>query len=317
MKKRIPGILKLFLELLLTGVIVLACVYGYNHVLNRNFKETFYQLSSGKVRENLRIIQLSDFHSSVYGEKNEPLIERIEALKPDLIAMTGDMVNEDDEDIEITLDLCRSLVEIAPVYYIYGNHETNLCFGSNDMSTEEIDEILGISEDMRGPQILENFDDEMKLALEDTGVRVLWNEYDTIQIGSSVIDVYGVLTADPYAFWQYAEDTFVDFRYENTEHFKLMLCHMPYIYETWQDDYWADLSLVGHTHGGMVRIPRIGGIYEYRHGLFPEILGGGYYMYGLYDVQGEPLIVSGGLTNNDLFRINNQPELVIVDINRY
>lgn len=317
MKKRIPGILKLILELFLAGVIVLAGIYGYNQILNRDFKETFYQLSSGKVRENLRIIQLSDFHSSVYGENNDSLIKRIDALKPDLIAMTGDMINEDDKDIEVTLELCKSLVEVAPVYYIYGNHETTRCFGSNDMSTEEIDEILGINEDMRSTGALADLDTEMKLALEETGVNVLWNESDTIRIGNNVVDVYGVLTADPYAFWQYAEDTYLDFRYENTDHFKLMLCHMPYIYETWTDDYWADLSLAGHTHGGMVRIPRVGGIYEYRHGLFPEILKSNCYIYGLYDVQGKPLIVDGGVTNRDPLRINNQPELVVVDVNRY
>lgn len=323
LKKRsgkLYGVLKIFLGILLVGIIALSAVYFYNVKINQNFKTTFYQVSSGKVKDELRIIQLSDFHNSLFGNDNTELINRIEELKPDLVVMTGDMIDEDGENTQIVLDLCKELVKNVPVYYVYGNHETLHSFDSNDMSIDEIDQILRTTEENRSSDGFWKMEDELKTSLEELGVKVLWNETDTITIGRNTIDIYGVLTGNPYAFWQFAEETFVDFRYKDQENFKLMLCHEPYIFETWKDDAWADLSLAGHTHGGAVRLPRIGALYEHKHGIFPEFGDKklkNYYIYGKYNVQGYPLIVSGGLSQKDLIRINNQPELVVIDVNRY
>lgn len=313
---RVRGLLKVFSGMLLLGIIMLGAVYLYNMRLNQNFKTTFYQVSSGKVSDELRIIQLSDLHNSVYGNDNSELTEKIRNLEPDIIVMTGDMIEEKGEEIQTVLDLCKELSETAPIYYIYGNHETLHSFGSNDMSTEEIDELLGTKEGTRSSEGFRTIEDDLKEALEKAGAKVLWNEMDTIALGENTVEIYGVLTGHPYAFWQFAEETFTDFRYQNPENFKLLLCHEPYIFETWKDDSWADLALAGHTHGGAVRLPKVGALFEYRHGLFPETDNNNY-VYGEYDVQGYPLIVSGGLSRNDLLRINNQPELVVIDINRY
>ena len=86
--------------------------------------------------------------------------------------------------------------------------------------------------------------------------------------------------------------------------------------EVLEGESWGDLILCGHTHGGMARLPYLGGVYEHRNGLFPEYRGKGFLL-GQYDIDGTPLIVSSGLSNQDLLRINNQPELVITDITRY
>lgn len=317
---KIYGVLKVVLGIFVISIIALAAVYLVNVKVNQDFKTTYYQVSSGKIKDELRIIQLSDFHNSLFGEKNTELISRIQELNPDLIVLTGDMIDEKGKDTQIVLELCKALVDSFPVYYIYGNHETMNAFDSNDMSIDEIDQILGTTEGSRNSEGFWEMDDELKTSLEELGVNVLWNESDTITIGKNTIDIYGVLTGNPYAFWQFAEETFVDFRYTDLEHFKLFLCHEPYIFETWKDDSWADLSLAGHTHGGAVRLPRIGALYEHKHGLFPEFGEKklqNYYIYGKYNVQDYPLIVSGGLSQKDLLRINNQPELVVVDVNRY
>ena len=85
--------------------------------------------------------------------------------------------------------------------------------------------------------------------------------------------------------------------------------------EEYSPDSWGDVMLAGHTHGGTARIPMLGSVYAHEIGLLPER--NGHYIYGRYEVQGRPLIVSSGLENSNLFRINNEPELVIVDINRF
>ena len=94
-----------------------------------------------------------------------------------------------------------------------------------------------------------------------------------------------------------------------------MAIHEPTIFEEYSPDTWGDLMLAGHTHGGTTKIPVIGPAYTPDGGILPEH--SGHYVYGRYDVQGRPLIVNSGLENNTFFRINNQPEIVIVDINKF
>ena len=84
---------------------------------------SFYHVKSGKVREGFRIIQLSDLHLKEFGENNQELVERVKILEPDIIAITGDMNMEQNDDYHVVLDLCRQLVEITDVYYVMGNHE--------------------------------------------------------------------------------------------------------------------------------------------------------------------------------------------------
>ena len=91
--------------------------------------------------------------------------------------------------------------------------------------------------------------------------------------------------------------------------------HEPFIFEEFAPDFWGDLMLAGHTHGGVMRIPVLGPLFTKEGGLLPER--GGSFVYGRYDAAGKPLIVSSGLENSSIFRINNQPELVIIDINKF
>ena len=147
---------------------------------------------------------------------------------------------------------------------------------------------------------------------------VLLNEQTTVEIGENTVDIYGVLTTNPSAFWNYNKETYDKFLNDDTSNFKLMLCHEPYIFETFGDGYWGDLILAGHTHGGIIRIPYMGGLYERKNGIFPERkTDTDAYIAGKYDIMGKTLIVSRGLTNRGFIRIGNKPELVIIDVNRY
>ena len=94
-----------------------------------------------------------------------------------------------------------------------------------------------------------------------------------------------------------------------------MAIHEPLLLSEYEPDSWGDLVFAGHTHGGVTRVPMLGPLYVPEVGIFPERSGN--YAYGRYEVQGRPLIVSAGLENKSLFRLNNPPELVIVDINKF
>ena len=307
------------LSLVLLAVAAAAAILGGSYMANQDFRETFYQTASGKVGEGLRIIQISDLHGTDFGGDNQELIRRIELLKPDLIAMTGDCVEQDDPDWDVTLELCRQLTELAPVCYVYGNDEEQLMYGCK-MTLSDIDDLLDCGEDDRDASKFRELDDALRDDLEAAGVHVLLNETVTLELGGVMVDVYGVLTANPSAFWPYAEESYGAFAEEDTDHFKLMLCHEPYLFETFQGGQWADLVLCGHTHGGVVRLPYVGGVYETGHGLFPELgdaPGEESLIYGRYTVGTTPLIVSGGLSNRGVIRVNNRPELVIIDVSRY
>ena len=305
----------ILLSLVLLGAAAAVAVLAGSYAANLSFRETFYQVSSGKVGEGLRIIQLSDLHGTAFGGDNAGLVRRIEQLKPDLVVMTGDCAEQDDPDWDVTLALCRQLTDIAPVCYIYGNDEQRLAYDST-MSLAAIDELLGCGEEDRDASKFRALDDPLREDLEGAGVHVLLNETLTLELRGSQVDVYGVLTANPSAFWPYAGESYGAFVSEDPGHFKLMLCHEPYIFEMFQQERWADLVLCGHTHGGVVRLPYIGGVYETSHGLFPELFGDAF-LYGRYAAGSSPLIVSSGLTNRGVIRVNNSPELVVIDVSRY
>ena len=293
-----------------TAIIVVLCSY----IGNRNFRETFYSVSSIKVDSQLRVIQISDLHNSSYGENNEELLTRVEELKPDLIICSGDIVNSAKDDVDYAVKLAQKLSEIAPSYYVYGNNEVETIYDFL-LNEKELDKKFGFNKDNRDETKLLEIKDTFEERLEATGIKVLKNEKDTIKVKTMTIDVYGVLTSNPSSFWSYSGKAFNDYIYENTDNIKITAVHEPFIFEEFQPEFWGDLMVCGHTHGGVMRIPVLGPLYTHEGGLFPER--SDKFVYGRYDAAGKPLIVSSGLFNSDIFRINNQPELVIIDINKF
>lgn len=293
-----------------TAVIVMMC----NYIDNREFRETFHSTSSIKVDTPLRIVQISDLHGSSYGKNNEKLLERVEALEPDIILCTGDIVDSVKDDLQYAVDLAKALADIAPAYYIYGNNEVEGIYDI-PLKEKELDEKFGFSQDSRNETALLQVPDSFETALEAAGIKVLKNEKDTITVKNMNVDIYGVLTSNPSSFWSYTEKSFADYIYGSTDNLKITAVHEPVIFEEFNPEYWGDLLICGHTHGGVMRVPVLGPLYTHEGGLFPERNGD--FIYGRYDAAGAPLIVSGGLENKNVFRINNQPELVIIDINKF
>lgn len=293
-----------------TAIIVVMC----NYIGNRNFRETFYNVSSLKVDSAVRVIQLSDLHSSSYGENNKKLLSRVQALKPDIIICTGDIVDSAVDDVDYALNLGGELARIAPSYYIYGNNEVESIYDF-PLNQTELDRKFGFEEGNRDETALLKIEDSFEEKLESTGIKVLKNEKDTIKVKTMTVDVYGILTSNPSSFWSYSEKAFADYIYENTDNLKITAVHEPFIFQEFEPEFWGDLMVCGHTHGGLMRVPVLGPLFTHEDGLFPER--GGSFVYGRYDVAGRPLIVSGGLENLNVLRINNQPELVVIDINKF
>ena len=293
-----------------TAAIVVLC----NYVENRNFKESFYTTSSIKVDNPVRVALLSDLHGASYGPNNETLLKRIDALDPDVIICSGDMVDSVHQDADFAVSLGQELVKIAPTYYIYGNNEADGIY-EVPLNQIDLDAKFGFDDDTRDETAMLRVPDFFEDKLESVGIQVLKNEMDTIQVGTVSIDVYGVLNSNPSSFWSYSAQAFGNYLYENPDHLKITAVHEPFIFETYHPDFWGDLMVCGHTHGGIVRVPVLGPLYTQGGGLFPEH--GGSFVYGRYDTAGSPLIVSGGLENSNILRINNQPELVIIDINKF
>ena len=313
-KKKIRVATLLGISMIFVAVTAVIAVIGFSYINNQNFKETFYSASSLKVNDRIRVIQISDLHSCTYGTDNSKIIDRVQKLKPDLIVYTGDCVDSKAFSVDSVVSLCTQLAKVAPSYYIFGNNEVERYY-KQPLTQESLDKQFGFDDNNRDPQKLWEKTDALTEKLESGGVKVLKNQSDTLTIGTTQVDVYGVLTSNPSSFWSYAGESFDTHIYTNTNHLKITAFHEPTVLEEYSPDSWGDVMLAGHTHGGTARIPMLGSVYAHEIGLLPER--NGHYIYGRYEVQGRPLIVSSGLENSNLFRINNEPELVIVDINRF
>ena len=313
-RKKFRVIFLFIISIIFVGIAAATAILGINYTDNRKFKETFYTVSNLKVNNKVRIIQISDLHNCTYGDDNSELIHRVLKLKPDVIIYTGDIIDSNTASDAPVLNLCAELAKVAPSYYIYGNNEIEKYY-DGVLTQYYLDEKFGIEDSARNSQSLLDVQDAFAQKLEAVGVRALKNSMETITVGSTNVDVYGVLTSNPAAFWSYAGDSFGQYLYTNENHLKVTAIHEPTVFEAYSPAYWGDLMLAGHTHGGLMHIPLVGPLYTPEGGLLPQR--NGCYVIGQYDIQGSALIVSAGLENSNILRLNNQPELVIIDINKY
>ena len=245
---------------------------------------TFYHLESDKVDAGFRIVQLSDLHLHEFGEKNSELVNWVSRLEPDVIVITGDMNIHFNEDVHIVTELCEQLVQITNVYYVMGNHEW----------VDHIDRHTSI-----------------KSELVATGVIMLENTYVETEINGNKV-VIGGLVNEVTNFDKYTGPKFME-KFMAKDGFHLLLVHYPEYFLGKLNDYTIDLAMCGHTHGGIIRIPVIGGLYSSDQGLFPKLYEGMQVVDG-----GSTVVVSRGLGgDSNIPRINNNPEIVVVDVNWY
>lgn len=233
--------------------------------------------------EGFKIAHVSDLHNAVFGRKNEKLLSLIRAAKPDIIAITGDLIDSRHTDIDSALAFVEAAAEIAPVYYVTGNHESRLDF------------------------------DEIEPRLIAAGARVLRNEAEDIGRGGERIRLAGIDDPSFIRTGGTAEERAaaeLEQLGDGGGTFTVLLVHRPELVEVYAE-YGAGLVLSGHAHGGQVRLPLLGGLYAPGQGLLPE------YDSGLYSLGKTQMVVSRGLGNSVApLRVNNRPELVIVTLSR-
>ena len=245
-----------------------------------------YTIQSESIPKNFdgyRIVQISDFHNAQIGKDNEKLISLIEKAEPDIIAITGDIVDWRRTDIELTKEFVLQIMKIAPCYYVSGNNESYI--------TEKYD---------------------VKNILADMGVTVLEDETQHLEIEGEKILLAGM--DDPAFSDNYSSADSVPIMQTKLEElmsddiYTVLLSHRPELFGVYCE-YEADLVLSGHAHGGQFRIPFIGGLYAPDQGFFPE------YDAGLYTDGKTNMLVSRGIGNSKIpIRFNNRPEVIVIEL---
>lgn len=250
---------------------------------NVSIQATHIGINSEKIPisfNGFRIVQVSDLHNAEFGDKQSKLLSAIKDASPDLIAVTGDLIDSRHTDVEKAMDFIDGAIDIAQVYYVTGNHEART------------GEYTKLKERMIG-----------------SGVILLEDESATIQLGGDTILLLGL--KDPDFSNLFRESTaMIDTKLKDMKNgsgkYTILLSHRPELFEVYAAN-GIDLVLSGHAHGGQVRLPFVGGLVAPNQGFFPK------YSAGVYETQQTKMIVSRGLGNSIIpVRINNRPELVVI-----
>lgn len=269
-------ILALFVTLVIWGV------YCDNTIAITN-----YCVNNTKNDAKLKFVVITDLHNKEYGEKNADLAELVKEQNPDFIAVCGDMVNRGDPDTTKMKDVLEKFSKIAPTYCCLGNHE-------RDNAAK--------------------FGTDFKSETNSTGAVLLDNEYIKFTKNGKSVLIGGMSDYPYYEFYTPDDDVpsrtlWEEFAEKAKNNFTILLHHQPeYIAE---DAKKTDIDLIvcGHTHGGQIQLPFIGGVIAPNQGLFPK------YDKGEFDLDGTKMIVCAGLSNTVFIpRINNQVEIGVVTV---
>lgn len=233
--------------------------------------------------DGMRIVHLSDLHGKEFGTNSERLLKKVAALEPDLIAITGDLIDQENQ-LAMVPALARGLAAVAPTYYVTGNHE---------WAVRRVGDLKGI--------------------LSQCGVTVLTNEYITLERAGSTLVVAGVDDPNGPADQKTPQELKAEIDAELGDVYTVLLSHRDSVF-----DYagWGyGLTLCGHGHGGIIRIPIMDrGLLGTDRQFFPEFDGG---LYGFAD--GGACVVSRGLGSNTVpfraFRLFNRPDLPLIILN--
>ena len=278
-KKRV-----LFVVVFVLVVLIVWTLWG-----NTALEVNEYEVVSDRIPqgfEGFRIAQVSDLHNAEFGEGNEKLIQLLSQTDPDIIVLTGDLIDSRHTDIEIALDFARQAIKLAPVYYVSGNHEARV----------------------------HEYED-LKTGLREAGVTVLENQKVRITLDGEYITLIGI--DDPsfredYLFGNsasVARKAIGDLQ-DASDGYTVLLSHRPELFDLYVDT-GMDLVFSGHAHGGQFRLPFVGGLVAPNQGFFPE------YDAGRFTEENTTMIVSRGVGNSIIpIRFNNRPEIVAVTLRK-
>lgn len=262
-------------------------LYNFMHKIDT----THFEIPSArlpKAFDGFKIVQLSDLHNKVFGRDNSLLYRAIDAERPDIVVMTGDMISHSCPNVDVFLRFCKRLAKKYPLYYVNGNHE------NSDMTADE-------------------FDYTAK-KLREFGAVCIDNTCSEITIQDQTIAICGLCyTAEYYRGVREYKRNWKHFRPEDMKKFLdgipenkfcILLAHNPLDFDVYAK-WGADISFGGHVHGGFIRLPIVKGVFSPERTLFPK------YKEGVYTRYGKTLVVSRGLGR---IRFFNPPEIVSVTL---
>lgn len=275
------------------GIIAAVCLAASLAVFisNTRISTASYTVALEDLESPLRLVLISDLHGKSFGKDNARLIAKIQEQTPDAIFLDGDMIDSraDSPDVQELLRLIESLCEIAPVYFSLGNHELEYMQTDTSLLTQ----------------------------VAEAGAVVVNDSYVDVTVAGQPLRIGGTM-GHGFAFGRTEEEFTSSPEYvflkafENTELPKICLAHMPdtFIFNGAYTLWDVDLVLSGHTHGGLVRLPFIGGLYAPMQGLFPEY-DRGHFRLGTH----MQMVITSGLAGHGLLpRVNNPPEIAVIDL---
>ncbi len=228
------------------------------------------------------VVHISDLHNKRFGKGQGRLLEQIEKAGPDIIFVTGDLIDARHTDLDAAMELISGAAKLAPVYYVSGNHEAR----------------SGVYP-------------ELKERLTLSGATVLDNDAVKIGENGAYFNVIGL--SDPAFFpprsgKKTMQETLGSLHTDSDALFNILLSHRPELFELYAGS-GVDLVFSGHAHGGQVRLPFLGGLVAPGQGFFPE------YTSGTYEKGGTTMVLSRGLGNSIIpVRVFNRPEIVVVTL---
>jgi predicted MPP superfamily phosphohydrolase len=280
MEKKKVKLLSIFVGILL--VIFAFCFWQNNDILTTNITHINKKIPDSF--NGYKILQVSDLHSKEFGENNKNLIKKIKDAKPDVIVITGDLIDKH-EKIKEGIVFASEAIKIAPVYFVSGNHEKQS--GNYDSLKEQLID--------KKVNVLEN--QKMQIEKDDEQIAI---------VGIKDILFYPRPT-DGSPYYQRYENKLL-LLLEEKDVFTVVLSHRPNLMKIYKK-CGVELVLTGHAHGGQVRLPFIGGLYSPGQGIFPK------YTKGEYKEDNTTMVVSRGLGNSIFpFRIFNRPEIVNITL---
>ena len=269
---------------LIVSVLVILCLGIWTLWGNIALEVNEYEIMSDRIPEafaGFRIAQVSDLHNKDFGEGYGQLLTLLSQINPDIIVVTGDLIDSRQTDLDIALEFAWQAGKIARVYYVSGNHEARI------------------------PEY-----EDFKIGLVKAGVVILENQKVEITREGESITLMGI--EDPsfqedYLFGDsesVARQAIEDLQNES-DGYTVLLSHRPELFDLYVDTE-MDLVFSGHAHGGQFRLPFIGGLVAPNQGFFPE------YDAGLFSEGSTTMIVSRGVGNSIIpIRVNNRPEIVV------
>ncbi len=259
------------------------------------FQTVHYHIKSKKIKTPVTIVMLADLHNQLYGEHNEILLGEIGKISPAFVCLAGDMlIGHTKVPYEAGQETVIALAKNYPVYYGLGNHEARM--------RQDVQVYGGL------------YQEYMKPILE-TGANVLINESSEIQIGENRFCIYGYDLPAKY-FKKFNRYILEKEQLEEVlgtcegskDCYHILLAHNPVYFKQYAA-WGADLTLSGHLHGGIIRLPLLGGVITPQAKLFPR------YSAGKYTINDKTMIVSRGLGTHTIpIRFNNKPELSVIHL---